>query len=81
MALDQNKILQEISQGKIQNDSENAYIIIASKMQNNYLRALVQEFRINKTLSETEILDGILLLDEKIENKDVLSKDLREIIL
>lgn len=81
MALDQNKILQEISQGKIQNDSENAYIIIASKMQNNYLRALVQEFRINKTLSETEILDGILLLDEKIENKEVLSKDLREIIL
>jgi hypothetical protein len=81
MALDQNKILQEISQGKIQNDSENAYIIIASKMQNNYLRALVQEFRINKTLSETEILDGILLLDEKIEKKEVLSKDLREIIL
>lgn len=81
MDLDQNTILQQISQGNIKNNpAKNIdYLNTAPKMQNKYLRALVNDFRSKNRMSDTDILDGILLLDEKIENKEVLNKDIKEI--
>lgn len=82
MDIDQNTLLQQISQGNIRSNianTKNEYLEVAPKMLNKYLRALVDDFRSNNKLSDTDILDGILLLDEKIENKEVLNKDIKEI--
>lgn len=82
MSMDQNTLLQQISQGNIKSSistNTNNYLEVAPKMLNKYLRALVNDFRSKNKLSDTDILDGILLLDEKIENKEVLNKDIKEI--
>jgi len=63
------------SNALIDPEKDERFIFNSPKMRNKYLRALVNEYRENNKLSEEEIVDGLLLLDERIESKQILPKD------
>jgi hypothetical protein len=68
-----NNLLQQISQGQITKKpiEDLSYIYVAPKLRNAYLRGLIEQFREEKKMSETQIIEAIIALDELIETEKI----------
>ena len=68
-----NNTLQQISSGQVTKKpiEELSYICLAPRLRNAYLRGLIEHFREGKKMSETQIIEAILALDEMIETEKI----------
>ena len=74
-----NNTLQQISSGQVKKKSveELSYIFVGPKMRNAYLRGLVEQYREEKKMTETQIVDALLSIDELIETEKLTNLDFK----